>query len=921
MSFYLAEIKQLRKNVVESYKDGDFKKALFLGKYLLEIYTQNGYEEHPGMAEDTHNVAVIFDELGMYDKAVEYYRQAAALKKARFGESCSFADTLNNLAITYNHLGRQEDALKILTQVLEVRENKQEQVDYIYALCNLGNTYETMKEYDHALKYLGQALEKIRTCKTIQMMDVADIHVSMARCFEQKGNYRKAIFCYELALDIIEKKQGVHCLSYMINAISLAFVCEKAEFTGLAVEYFESAMEIRRKLFPEGDLDYVNNLSYLATLSYKDGQFDKALELRKTAMEVVEALFGQEHLLYADILGMIALDYSGKRDFAKALEYGQRALELKERAVPNEEIQITKGYLILGDISVEMRNCKQALTYYEKAIDILDGDIDGKQSVFADVWYKIAKLFDTQGAYEAAAFLYEFTLKISRALSVTNPEEDICLLKSLAEMRQKQEEYMEAVLVSLEMERSAKKLYGNYHPKYALVLKQLGIMYQKSGDLTAAAKCLKEALMIQKEALDEDNPNYIKTLEAFAEVCYDRGDYSRAIELCKERNDVNFEETAQEQREAACTLLAIGNCYLNLKDYEKAKAYLSEAEEKIIQSRLLPNDKFNQLKEIYLASEKGGLPTIKPERRRMRNAERRCLEETVSYLIQFYKRNNPNIKHENIRTTVASFLLGETNQRLGQKEEAIYWYTLAEKGAEPEYYVRACTRLGEAYWAYGEEEKAFQKFINVKEYIAEYGDKDSLEYCRILGYIGDYFYKKGNKETALGFYLLWKHLYKDLDLPICARYDDRLEKMGKILTDFRRYKETVELYYLLAVSIRNREGETVKYGKLLLRIAALQIQIGNHKEGEVLLDHVLLLAGKNGITTESFGKVCDKVGRLYSLAGLEEKALEALKLAYEENLQGKKCMTKEGLQLFSELLWKKGDNTAYFSVKNRREIE
>jgi tetratricopeptide (TPR) repeat protein len=190
-----------------------------------------------------------------------------------------------------------------------------------------------------------------------------------------------------------------------------------------------------------------------------------------------------------------------------------------------------------------------------------------------------------------------------------------------------------------------------------------------------------------------------------------------------------------------------------------------------------------------------------------------------------------------------------------------------------------------------------------------------------LGYIGDYFYKKGNKETALGFHLLWKHLYTELDLPICSGYDERLEKMGKILTDFRRYKEAVELYYLLAVSIRNREGETVKYGKLLLRIAALQIQIGNNKEGEALLDHVLLLAGKNGITTESFGKVCDKVGRLYSLAGLEEKALEALKLAYEENLQGKKCMTKEGLQLFTELLWKKGDNTAYFSVKNRREIE
>ena len=921
MSFHLAEIKQLRKNFIELYKDGDFKKALFLGKYLLEIFKKNGYEECPGIAEDTHNVAVIFDELGMYDKAAEYYRQAAALKKARYGESSSFVDTLNNLAVCYNNLGRHEEALKLLMQVLAVRENKQEQVDIMYALCNLGNTYAAMERYDQAEKYLNQALEKMRSCKTIQVMDVADIHGSMARCCEKKGNYKKAIFCYELALDIIEKKQGKQSLCYIIHAMSLAFVCEKAEFKGLAVEYFENAMVVRRKLFPHGHLDYVNNLSYLATLCCKDGQMDKALKLRETALEVVEQVFGQEHLLYADILGMMALDFSAKRDFSKALEYGQRALETKQRATPKEYIQIAKAYMILGDISVEMKNCWQALTYYEGAIDILDGDVDGKQIAFADLWYKIAKSFDTQGAYEAAAFTYEIALKIRRSLSAINHEDDIYLLKALAKMRQKQEKYLEAVLTCMEMERIAKRLYGEEHPKYALALKQLGIMYQKSGDLTAAAKCLKEALMIQKVALDEDNPNYIKTLDAFAGVCYDRGDFSLAIQLHKERNDGNFEETAEEQREAACTLLAIGNCFLNLREPGKAKAYLSEAEGKLLRSHLLPNEKYKHLKEIYLAGEKGCLPCGKPERRRMRNGERQCLEETISFLMQFYKRKNKNMEEENIRKTFAAFLLGETYHRLGQKEEAIYWYTVAEKGAEAEYYVRACIRLGEAYWAYGEDEKAFQKFTNVKEYIGEYGDKDSLEYCRVLGYIGDYFYKKGSKETALGFYLLWKHLYMELELPICVWYDDRLEKVGKILADFGRYKEAVEMYYLLSVSIRNREGETAKYGRLLFRIAALQIQVGNHKEAETLLDHVLILTGKNGITTEGFGKVCDKAGRLYSLAGLDEKALEALRLAYEENLRGKKCMTKEGLQLFCELLWKKGDNTAYFSVKNGREIE
>jgi len=101
----------------------------------------------------------------------------------------------------------------------------------------------------------------------------------------------------------------------------------------------------------------------------------------------------------------------------------------------------------------------------------------------------------------------------------------------------------------------------------------------------------------------------------------------------------------------------------------------------------------------------------------------------------------------------------------------------------------------------------------------------------------------------------------------------------------------------------------------------LHINLGESKEAETLLDRVLILAGKSGITSEKFGKVCDRVGRLYSSAGLEEKAVEALKLAYNESSDGKKCITKEGMQLLRDLLWKNGDYEGYFSVKNGCEKE
>lgn len=923
MGLCLGEIRELRKSFAELYQKGDFKKALFLGKQLLEIYKKNGDLEYPGFAEDTHNVAFIFDELGFYDKAAEYYRQAADLKKTRGGESSAYADTLNNLAIAYSNLGENEKALNTHLCVLALRQKTlgREHMDYIHTLYNLGNAYEALLQYDKALESHGQALEQSSYCKAMQIMDVADIHVSMARCFDKIGNYKKSIFYYEFALEIIEKKLGIRSLPYITNALALAFVCEKAEFTGLAVEYCERVVEIRRKTFPERHLDYVNNLNYLAALCCKDGQFEKALQLHKTALELVEHIFGQKHLLYADILDMLALDFCLGKDFTKALEYSRNALKLRKTSMPEEDVLIAKSYMTLGEIAMEMGNCTLAICYYQRSLYIFEEDGGENRSALSCAWYKVAQLFEHQGVYEVAAFIYEIALKMRSSLSSANKEADISLMNAHVQMRLKQGEYEKAVYLCLEMERTAKELYGKQHPAYAIALKQLGLAYQKSGELVAAANYLEEALEIQKEALDEDNPIYIKTLEAFAEVCFYRGDCIRAIQLYKERDDVNFEETAKEQGEAACTLLAIGNCYLKLGEKDKARAYLAEAEGKMLRNGLMPNERYKFLKELYAAGKNGSFPIRRPVKRRMRDGERRALEDTVSFLAQVYKNNDVKTSRDRDRKAISAFSLGEMYQLLGKKEEAVHWYSLAEKEAEPEYYVRACTGLGEAYLSYGDEEKAYRKFINAKEYIAEYGNMNSLEYCRILGNIGDYFLKKGNKETALRFYLSWNQLYKELRLPECTSYDNRIDKIGRILTAFERYKEAMELYYILSVSIRNREGETAKFAKLLLRMATLHIQIGETKEAQTLLDHVLILAGKSGITTEPFGKVCDKVGRLYSMAGLGDKALEALKLAYQENLQGNKCLTKEGLQLLCELLWKKGDTKAYFSAKNGREIE
>ncbi|MBQ9090703.1 MAG: tetratricopeptide repeat protein [Anaerotignum sp.] len=271
MAFYIGEIRRMRNEFFEAYKDGDYKKALILGKGILNIYIENDDCDCMEYAVDMSNLGMVYDQIHLFDRAAEYYKKAAELKKDYSGESLSYADTLNNLAIVLNEMGKQREALSLHNKVLEIRDAKlgREHADYIHSLYHMGNTYELLQEYDKAIECHSKAMQKARQCSEFTMLDLADLHGAAARSYEAKGNYKKAIYYFEVCLDLIEKARGNENFYYMMNVLTLASACEKAGLLDLAVEYCEKAVEIRRKLFSENHLDFINRLNSLAAICCK----------------------------------------------------------------------------------------------------------------------------------------------------------------------------------------------------------------------------------------------------------------------------------------------------------------------------------------------------------------------------------------------------------------------------------------------------------------------------------------------------------------------------------------------------------------------------------------------------------------------------------------------------------------------------
>lgn len=918
MSFYMGEIRKLRQEMFEAYDQAEYKKAIFLGKRILQIYLDHDDCDTMEYATDMHNLGVIFDQMMMYEKAMDYYKKAAILKKDCAGESLSFADTLNNLAIVYSSMGQYEKALKYHQQVLQIRDMKlgRNHVDYIHTLFHLGNTYEDLKQYEKAMEMQTKALEKAGNTKDFPIGDLADLYVSMASAAHGMGNYKKSISSYEKALSLIEKEQGEESFYYMIQLISLAEICEKSGWMDLAVEYCEKVVRIRRKLMSESHLDFINSLNALAALCCKAGDFKKALDCHGETLRLVEKVLGKEHIFYAETLNNMSVDYCGLGEYEQALALNKEAMDRKAAVAGKESSQCATSLMSLGNLYAKMGRERDALAAYRQALQIRN-QLEKRELSCADTMEAMAQIFSKQGAGETAISYMQEAQKIRCEAAGCRSMEYIQGLYHMADMKQAAKEWDGALLLCKEAVSIQKEQYGENHPLYAQALTRLGLEYAAQKQYESSLDVLQEAAKIEKEMMDEDNPFYLDTLEKMAEICEKKGDYGQAVLYYLERNDVNFEETAEEQKKAAETLMAIANCYLASGQMKRAEGYFKEAEEKMSRLGADGAGVYEQRRNRYLSGLKGEEEensTAKGEK----SAERKKYKETIALFESAVEQAGEDWEEDTVRYAIT---LGDLYHQLGRRDLAKQWYEKAEKKAEGALYGISCVKVGEMLLKEGQSKKVLLKFRNAANYIEEYGDVKTEFYCRIIGLLGDAFYQENEKEKALQMYLPYTNLFRELGLPKDGLYESRMERIANLLAKHDRHKEAAECYSELALHLREKNGETALFAKLLLKTAVSHIAQGNAQEAETLLDRVMLLGGRNGVETVSFGKLCDKVGRLYAANGSFQKAEEALLRAYEMTRKGEKCLTKEGLQTLLHILRTFGEEKRYFTVKNGEKIE
>ena len=278
-----------------------------------------------------HRIGWSYNDLGDYNKALEYYEKALKIKESKLGkDDTDTTATYNNIAGVYYAKGDYDKALEFHEKTLIIKESKlgNDHPSTATTYNNIAGVYSAKGDYDKALEYYGKALEISESKLGKDHPDTANTYHNMAGVYYAKGDYDKALEYYGKALEIYEPKLGKDHPDMATTYNNIARVYDAKGDYDNALDYYGKALKIYEpklgKDHPNTAITYDN----IGSVYLAKGDYGNALVYIGKAQEIFESKLGKDHPDTATTYNNIAFVYKAKGDYYKALEYLLKALRI-----------------------------------------------------------------------------------------------------------------------------------------------------------------------------------------------------------------------------------------------------------------------------------------------------------------------------------------------------------------------------------------------------------------------------------------------------------------------------------------------------------------------------------------------------------------------------------------------------------------
>ncbi len=463
------------------------------------------------------------DQSGEYAAlAASHYDRAGAAEKA-VETSLTAAEHATGV---YAH----EVAIEACERAVELAREIDDGTAVAEALALLGDTYETIGEYEEAKRCFRYVRGRTDSRETIQRMWTREGQVEI-----KLGQFERARDCLEPALELHRELDDPEGRVETLNSLGIVAV-KQTDFEA-AREYFERGSELYRELGnPIGEAKTLGNLG---VVERKLGNYGAAQDSHRQALDIFRE-HGDKNA-EANSLGNLGLVATRRGELSTARERYGECLELK-RAIDSKR-GVSRVYDNLGTVERLAGNLDAAREQYQRAIEIdhETGDRHGRAQSIRD----LATVDRMDGAYETARERYRESLETLRELGDRSREAralgEFGILAWLAGDPETATERLGQCL-DIYAETGERVKRSRY-------LGILGAIELSQGSVRAGRERRGEAL---STLADVDSPlAELTVLRYHVEAELERGNHDRARELCARAGSLLAGTDAEPGHEAA----------------------------------------------------------------------------------------------------------------------------------------------------------------------------------------------------------------------------------------------------------------------------------------------------------------------------------------------------------------------------------
>jgi Tfp pilus assembly protein PilF len=212
---------------------------------------------------------------------------------------------------------------------------------------------------------------------------------------------------------------------------------------------------IREETFPDNE-----GWFRLGLVLLKMGQFDKAEQVYEILLEQTTEEREKSPIYHQ--LGSIKDDQG---EYKEAITFYEKSLEIDKKILPPNHLNLASSYNNIGGTYSKMREYSKALSYYEKDLEISQKSLPPNHPDLASSHNNIGAVYDGMGDYSKALLSYEKALQIQQQSLPPN------------------------------------------HPSLGSSYNNIGMLYEHMGNYSKARSFYERAVEIGQQSLPPTHPN------------------------------------------------------------------------------------------------------------------------------------------------------------------------------------------------------------------------------------------------------------------------------------------------------------------------------------------------------------------------------------------------------------------------------